>query len=68
MHVQLDAVVDLRVAVLALVALGAVAAVALRAVRRAEDVDAGALVEAGPLAARLHLHLLAVLALVLLDK
>ena len=67
MHVQLDAVVDLRVAVLALVALGAVAAVALRAVR-VEDVDARAFVEAGPLAARLHLHLLAILALVLLDK
>ncbi len=68
MNIELDTVVDLIVAVLALVALRAVAAVALGAGVPAAQrhVDARALVEAGPLTARLHLHLLAVLALVLL--
>ncbi len=70
MNIELDTVVDLVVAVLALVALRAVAAVALGAGVPAAQrhVDTGALVEAGPLPARLHLHLLAVLALVLLHR
>jgi hypothetical protein len=67
-NIELDTVVDLVVAVLALVALRAVAAIALGAGVPAAQrhVDARALIEAGPLPARLHLHLLAVLALVLL--
>ncbi len=67
-NIELDTVVDLVVAVLALVALRAVAAIALGAGVPAAQrhVDTGALVETGPLPACLHLHLLAVLALVLL--
>jgi hypothetical protein len=67
-NIELDTVVDLVVAVFSLVALWAVAAVALGAGVPAAQrhVDARALVEAGPLPARLHLHLFAVLALVLL--